>query len=79
MVRNDEIKVIKRIKDIQDEQKKNVITPLKGKSNAQRKIGIVVKDWISERRENSRIEKLFSESNISAWQISTSKLIEEAS
>lgn len=29
----------------------------------------VVGNWISERRENSRVEKVFSDSKISAWKI----------
>jgi hypothetical protein len=36
----------------------------------------VVKEWVSERNENSRIEKLFSDNNILNWKISTSNLPE---
>lgn len=75
-MRKDEIKVIKRIKNEEVEETKIVLT--KSENNIRHKIDNVVKDWISERRENSRIERLFSESNILAWQMSTSESNERA-
>lgn len=74
-MKKDEIKVIKRIKSIEAKATKIVVS--KNENAIRHKIVSVVNDWISERRENSRIEKLFSESNILAWQSSTSKLNEK--
>lgn len=71
-MRKDGIKVIKRIKNEEVKGTKIVLPKSEGKNR--HKIGNVVNDWISERRENSRMERLFSESNILAWQMSTSKL-----
>ena len=34
-----------------------------------REAAAIVNDWISESRENSRIERLFSKTNISAWKL----------
>ena len=73
-MRKDEIKVIKRIKISETEQTKATTNLPKSEDKIRHKVSNVVKDWISERRENSRIEKIFSESNILAWQISVSKL-----
>lgn len=75
-MRKDEIKVIKRIKNEEVKETKAVLP--KSENNIRHNIGSVVNDWISERRENSRIERLFSESNILAWQLSITKLNERA-
>lgn len=70
----DEIKVIKRIKIDEAQRTKAETTLVKSERNIRHQLGNVVKDWISERRENSRMEKLFSESNILNWQISVPKV-----
>lgn len=72
-MKNNEIKVIKRILKCESAQIKAVTPPAKSENNIRLKLGNVVKDWISERRESSRIEKLFSDNNILAWKIATSK------
>ena len=78
-MRKDEIKVIKRINTEEVTQTKILINLPKSENNIRHKLGNVVKDWISERRENSRIEKLFSDSNILDWQILTPKHSEQTS
>ena len=73
-MRKVEIKVIKQ-NNIEGVEETKIVLP-KSENKIRHKISNVVKDWVSERRENSRIEKLFSESNILAWRLSTSKLNE---
>ena len=69
MIKKAAIKVIKRIKN--GEVKVIKIVVIKSENKIRHKIGTVVNNWISERRENSRIERLFSENNILAWQNQT--------
>ncbi|HRH45769.1 MAG TPA: hypothetical protein PKY82_29275 [Pyrinomonadaceae bacterium] len=69
MIKKTAIKVIKRIKN--GEVKVIKIVVIKSENKIRHKIGTVVNNWISERRENSRIERLFSENNILAWQNQT--------
>ncbi|HEX8735644.1 MAG TPA: hypothetical protein VF721_10000 [Pyrinomonadaceae bacterium] len=64
----DAIKIVKRNK--KDEPKKTeaaVETP-KDESDAQHGIVNTVKNWISERRENSRSEKVYSDEKILDWE-----------
>lgn len=75
-MRKNQVRVIKGINNGLTEQIKTEAHLPKNESDIRFKLGNVVKNWISERRENSRIEKLFSESNILAWKISASKLAE---
>lgn len=72
-MKNNEIKVIKRTLKCESGQIKVVTPPAKSENNIRLRLGNVVKDWISERRESSRIEKLFSDNNILAWKMATSK------
>lgn len=69
VIKKTAIKVIKRIKN--GEVKVIKIVVIKSENKIRHKIGTVVNNWISERRENSRIERLFSENNILAWQNQT--------
>lgn len=69
MIKKATIKVIKRIKN--GEVKVIKIVVIKSENKIRHKIGTVVNNWISERRENSQIERLFSENNILAWQNQT--------
>ncbi len=68
-MRKNEIKIIKRIKIGEAEKNKDVTNVAKLESDIRIQLGNVVKDWISERHENSRLEKIFSDSNILAWKI----------
>ena len=65
----DTIKVVKRNKKDGTEKPQVVINALKVESDIQLNIINVVNDWISERRENSRVEKVFSDSKILGWKI----------
>lgn len=69
VIKKTAIKVIKRIKN--GEVKVIKIVVIKSENKIRHKIGTVVNNWISERRENSQIERLFSENNILAWQNQT--------
>lgn len=61
------IKIVKRQKKELAENPQIVVNSSKGESNIQLRIVSIVRNWISERRENSRVEKVFSDSKISAW------------
>lgn len=67
------IKVIKRDK-IDGNDKINVVFNAVKSEKSERKTRInlinAVNDWINERRTNSRMEKVFSDSKISEWKIS---------
>lgn len=63
------IKVLKRNKKDVAETTQVVVNAVKVESDIQLKIVNVVNNWISERRENSRVEKVFSDSKILAWKI----------
>lgn len=65
----DLIKIVKRNKKDEVEKTQVVVNATKVESNIQHKLVNVVSNWISERRENSRVEKVFSDSNILAWKI----------
>lgn len=76
-MRKDGIKIIKRINIGRVAEKiKTPANIIKIESEIRLKVIKVVKDWITERHENSRIEKLFSENNILNWKITTPKLTE---
>ena len=71
-MRKDRIKIIKRINIGKVVEKINApANMVKIESETQIKVVRVVKDWINERNENNRIEKLFSEHNISNWKIAS--------
>jgi hypothetical protein len=65
----DLIKVVKRVEKAEIEITQVVVNSTKVESNTQLKTANTIKNWISERRENNRSEKVFSESNILAWKI----------
>lgn len=64
------IKVVKRNKKDGTGKSQIVVTASKAESNTKLKIANVVNNWISERRDNSRAEKVFSDSEILGWKIS---------
>ncbi len=66
-MRKDRIKVIKRLNLGEFQKAKTPINVIKLESDVRTKLDNVIKDWVTERQENSRIEKLLSESNILAW------------
>lgn len=65
----DSIKVIKR--DAKNEEDKPQISanPLKTEHDRHRSMENTIRDWVSERRENNRAEKHFSDGKILAWKI----------
>ena len=65
----DTIKVVKLNKKDGAEKLKVVVSTPKVESDIQLKITNAVNDWISERRENSRVEKAFSDNKILGWKI----------
>lgn len=69
----DAIKVVKRNKKDGAEKPRVVVNTPKAESNIQLKIADVINNWISERRENSRVEKVFSDSKILGWKIMSEK------
>ncbi len=67
MMNKDAIKVVKLNKKDGEKNKQIVDIPTKVASSDQHEIINVVNSWISERRETSRVEKVFSDSNITSW------------
>ena len=65
----DAIKVVKRNKKDGAEKLKAVVNAPKVETDNQLKIVNVINNWISERRENSRVEKVFSDGKILGWKI----------
>jgi len=65
----DAIKVVKRNKKDGAKKLKAVVNVPEVESDNQLKIVNVINNWISERRENSRIEKVFSDNKILGWKI----------
>jgi DUF917 family protein len=61
------IKVVKRNKKDAAEKTQAVADAAEAESVGQGRIVNVIKDWISERRETSRAEKVFSDDKISEW------------
>ena len=66
-MRKDRIKIIKRLDVGQTEMAKAPINITEIEKVIRTNRVSVVKDWITERQENNRIEKLFSENNMLAW------------
>jgi hypothetical protein len=65
----DLIKVVKQDKKDEAEKPQVIVNSAKVERNLRHKIVNVISNWISERQENSRREKMFSESNISVWKM----------
>ena len=65
----DAIKVVKRNEKDGAKKLKAVVNAPKVENGNQLKIVNVINNWISERRENSRVEKAFSDSKILGWKI----------
>lgn len=63
----DAIKIIKRNKKDGAEKARAEVEAPKAESDARHGIVNTVKNWISERRENRREEKVFSDDKISGW------------
>lgn len=61
------IKVVKRSNKSLTEDARIVISTPKFGTSTQLKLVNIVRNWISERRENSRLEKVISHGEISAW------------
>lgn len=65
----DAIKVVKLNKKDGAKKPQAILNASKVESEIQLNIVNVVNKWISERRENSRVEKVFSDSKILGWKI----------
>jgi hypothetical protein len=65
----DAIKVVKGNKKDAAEKTQAVANAPKVESDTQLTMVKAVKNWISERRENSRVEKVFSDDKILIWKI----------
>ena len=65
----DAIKVVKLNKKDGTKKTQAILNASKVESEIQLNIVNVVNKWISERRENSRVEKVFSDSKILGWKI----------
>lgn len=63
------IKVIKRNKKEGAQKEPVVVSASKVEKDDQHKMTNVVNNWISERRENSKAERVFSDDKISSWKI----------
>jgi hypothetical protein len=66
-MKKDSIKVVKRNKKDAAEKTQAVADASEVESVAQSRIVNVIKDWISERRETRRAEKIFSDGKILEW------------
>ena len=66
------VKVVKQNKIDGLTNPKAAGSPPKVETDIRRKMVGVVNNWISERRENRRAEKVFSDGRISAWKITPS-------
>ncbi|HLM03468.1 MAG TPA: hypothetical protein VK400_20610 [Pyrinomonadaceae bacterium] len=64
----DAIKIVKRNKKDAAEKTGAVVETPKVETHTQRGIFNAVRNWIFERRENSRAEKVFSDDKISSWE-----------
>lgn len=67
-MKKDAIKVVKRNKRNEAEKTQNVVEAPEVNSDTQHGIVKAVKNWISERRENSHAEKVFSDEKILDWE-----------
>jgi hypothetical protein len=63
------IKVVKRNEKDGAQEAPVVVSASKAERNNQHKMVNMVNNWISERRENSRAEKVFSDGEILGWKI----------
>lgn len=63
------IKIIKRDKIDEVEKINTVYNAVKADRKAQINLVNAVNDWVSERRTNSRREKVFSNNKISEWKV----------
>jgi len=61
------IKIVKRNIKAAVKKPQTFVAVVKGQREIQLEIVNAVSGWISERRENSRIEKLFSDDTIIGW------------
>jgi hypothetical protein len=73
------IKVVKQNEKAGIKISRGVVNSTKVKINTQPRIVETVKNWIAERRENDRLEKVFSENNILAWKIKSENFNEKTS
>jgi hypothetical protein len=64
------IKVIKRNHPCGDPESEIVAAPGKSDKSSLGEVGLIVRKWISERIENSRIERVFSDNKIKSWKSS---------
>jgi len=67
------IKVVKR-NNVGAQETPVVVNASKVEKNEKLKLADMVGNWISERRENSREEKTFSDSKILSWKIMSENL-----
>lgn len=65
----DAIKIVKRNKKDEAQGTPVAAGALKVEKDDRHKMANLVKNWISERRENSRAEKVFSDGKILGWKI----------
>lgn len=70
----DAIKIVKRNKKDGAKKTQVAVNASKVEGNIQLNIVDVVNKWISERRENSRAEKVFSDSKILGWKVMSKNL-----
>lgn len=63
----DAIKIVKRNEKDGTQKEPVAVNALKVEKDDKHKMANMVKNWISERRENSRAEKLFSDGQLSGW------------
>ena len=60
------IKIIKRINAAASRTKVEAVVE-KTVDESRLQLGKIVQNWISERRENSRLERIFTDNRIVAW------------
>lgn len=68
-MKKDVIKIVKRNKTDEAQKTPVAADALKVERDDPLKMANLVKNWISERRENSRAEKVFSDGKILGWKI----------
>jgi hypothetical protein len=67
IMNKDAIKIVKRNEKDGTQKEPVAVNALKVEKDDKHKMANMVKNWISERRENSRAEKLFSDGELSGW------------
>ena len=65
------VKILKRNKKGGVKKAQVKAMSAKAESDIQPNLVSVINKWISERRENSRVEKIFSDNKILAWKIAS--------